>query len=78
MSFHLGVTIADKSWCRFQDAPRSTEGCGGRVDMEAKLQHAGGELCPQQSAACGLFTESGKNFFSPAHSTLDRGVRVLP
>lgn len=33
------------------------------VDVETKLQHAGGELCPQQSAACGLFTESGKNRF---------------
>lgn len=33
------------------------------VDVETKLQHAGGELCPQQSAAGGLFTESGKNRF---------------
>lgn len=29
------------------------------------LQHAGGQLCPQQSAACGVLTESGKIFSPP-------------
>lgn len=29
------------------------------------LQHSGGQLCPQQSAACGLLTESSKTLFSP-------------
>lgn len=32
--------------------------------MEEMLQHAGGQLCSQQSAACGLFTESGKDFYT--------------
>lgn len=50
-----------------QDAARPAEGCSGRVDMETELQYAGGELSPQQSATCGLFTESGKNFFFVLH-----------
>lgn len=46
-----------------QDAPRMSEGCSGCVDLEALLQHAGGQLCPQQGAACRLLAESGKNVF---------------
>lgn len=49
-------------------APGAAEGCSRCVDVEAMLQHAGGQLCPQQSAACGLLTESGKNVFSATHS----------
>lgn len=40
-----------------------SEGCSRCVDLEALLQHAGGQLCPQQGAACRLLTESGKNIF---------------
>lgn len=40
-----------------------SERCSGCVDLEAMLQHAGGQLCPQQGAACRLLTESGKNLF---------------
>lgn len=40
-----------------------SEGCSRCVDLEAMLQHAGGQLCPQQGAACRLLTESGKNIF---------------
>lgn len=29
-----------------QDSPWATEGCSRGVDVEAVLQHAGGELCP--------------------------------
>lgn len=40
-----------------------SERCSGGVDLEAMLQHAGGQLCPQQGAACRLLTESGNNLF---------------
>lgn len=40
-----------------------SERCSGCVDLEAMLQHAGGQLCSQQGAACRLLTESGKNLF---------------
>lgn len=40
-----------------------SEGCGRCVDLEAVLQHARGQLCPQQGAACRLLTESGKSAF---------------
>lgn len=39
------------------------------MDVEAMLQYAGSQLCSQQSATCGLLTESGKNFFYSMYST---------
>lgn len=51
-----------------QDAPWATEGCSRGVDVEAVLQHAGGQLCPKQSSACGILTESGKSLFPPTLS----------
>lgn len=52
-----------------KDAARAAEGCIGCVDVEKIVQHAGGQLSSQQSAARGLLTESGRTaVFSPAHT----------